>query len=423
MGQAQVIYRLRGDVTRWVAANIVPASFAMFRGGFSGSALVQVVNARGVSPVQLAQPAGVGETVVLWGSGLGQTAAGDVRVSVGDVPQKVLYAGRAPGTPGVDQINVQLSNDVAVGCYVPLTIAYGLRTVTSTMSISRDGGACAHPFGLTVLELRSLDGGSPLWVGTLNTDSSVVMASEEHASRVETASINLIPYSGVSVASWIARGRQQPGCYLVEPYGAALIGGILGGIAPQTFGRGVDLSNGSVALRFEPLQGPANSTATLPGPENGPPGTLPPPVLAGGIWTVEPFAAKTTLPAPVRIADAPGAVRGDTDATVRWNGSVYGAGMSATLTISGANPGTGASAAVRCDGPASAGGLTVPASLLSKLPVSSGTLTLQVSSNAVIPIATVREPADSWQLSTIVLLPNHSTSESRPVDIQREAMQ
>lgn len=81
-----------------------------------------------------------GQTLTLWGTGLGPTnpqvpggqgatgqapAVNQPSVFIGDRPAQVQYAGRAIGFAGLDQINVVIPPDAPPGCAVPLRIQLG----------------------------------------------------------------------------------------------------------------------------------------------------------------------------------------------------------------------------------------------------------------------------------------------------------
>jgi uncharacterized protein (TIGR03437 family) len=81
-----------------------------------------------------------GQTIVLWGTGLGptnpqvpagQSINGEARavnlpeVFIGDRPAQVQYAGRAPEFEGLDQINVVVLPDAPPGCSVPVRVRFG----------------------------------------------------------------------------------------------------------------------------------------------------------------------------------------------------------------------------------------------------------------------------------------------------------
>jgi FG-GAP-like repeat/FG-GAP repeat len=76
-------------------------------------------------------PVGRGGVVMLFGTGFGASAAVNgglswlatpVTVTIGGVAAEVLFAGDAPGLPGVTQINVRIPMDAALGSAVPITV-------------------------------------------------------------------------------------------------------------------------------------------------------------------------------------------------------------------------------------------------------------------------------------------------------------
>ena len=106
-------------------------------------------------------PARPGDTVVLWGTGLGPVAGPEtvapqagsidtpIEVMVGNRSAEVLYQGRAPCCVGLDQINIRIPDDTPVGV---LRAAMGQPSAvrcTATPSdpdIGQDGGLCReHP--------------------------------------------------------------------------------------------------------------------------------------------------------------------------------------------------------------------------------------------------------------------------------------
>ncbi len=126
------------------------------------------------------RPARRGESLVLWGTGLGAdpgsdvnggssgdfTAGAQVRVIVGGVEIVPAYAGRSPGSPGLDQINFTLPGNTPEGCAVPVQVRAGGRLSNlGTLTISPFGAdVCRHPY-LTDDHIRALDGGGTVTVG------------------------------------------------------------------------------------------------------------------------------------------------------------------------------------------------------------------------------------------------------------------
>jgi len=89
-------------------------------------------------------------------------------VYVDGIAATPLYAGRAPGYPGVDQINFKLPADVRPRCYVPIAISTAGRFSTgTTVAVSSTGGTCASEFGLPASTMASLDAGHAVRIAVL----------------------------------------------------------------------------------------------------------------------------------------------------------------------------------------------------------------------------------------------------------------
>jgi len=106
-------------------------------------------------------PALPGQPLALWCTGLGDSdppiAAGEQvsglapavnqpRVFVGDIEAEVLYAGRAPGFAGLDQVNILIPDNAPRGCAVPVRVEaeQGLGHI-GTISIGDDEMHCHGP--------------------------------------------------------------------------------------------------------------------------------------------------------------------------------------------------------------------------------------------------------------------------------------
>jgi uncharacterized protein (TIGR03437 family) len=139
--------------------NVVPSALglATIDGSGSGAVVATDANNQLISPAIPARP---GQTIVLWGSGVGADLSNDDRtfplkqnnltaipfqVYFGTSLSTVLYRGRSQ-FPGVDQIVVTVPQDVSPGCLVSVAaVAAGFLSNTATIPISRDGGSCSDP--------------------------------------------------------------------------------------------------------------------------------------------------------------------------------------------------------------------------------------------------------------------------------------
>jgi len=123
---------------------VEPSVPTLFSHDQTGSGLAAAINASTgeiITPGSLIHP---GQFVSLYGTGLGETqhignldyAVTQPTARIGDLPAKVLFAGRAPGYVGLDQINVEVPPNATLGDAVPVTIqANGRVSNTVTLAV------------------------------------------------------------------------------------------------------------------------------------------------------------------------------------------------------------------------------------------------------------------------------------------------
>jgi uncharacterized protein (TIGR03437 family) len=135
-----------------------------FTADASGCGQAAALNIRPDGAVSVNSPsnsAAPGDYVALFGTGFGvpaqsiddgAAAAGSAPLSVapvltldGAAVAPLLYAGLAPGLPGVDQINFQVPSTSRDGCAVPVTGSLGLSGPKVTIAVQKGGGQCADP--------------------------------------------------------------------------------------------------------------------------------------------------------------------------------------------------------------------------------------------------------------------------------------
>ena len=166
-------------LTQQMAVAVTDGRFAAFTraGRGFGPAAVQQYDAPGnLSLNGLTTPAVPGAVMTLWGTGLGALASGadadspqagmlrsDVTIYVAGIPVTPLYAGRAPGIPGVDQVNFFLPPGIAPGCFVPLQVQTGEAwSNIVTLAVSASGTTCGNDLALDPAMLARLDAGGKL---------------------------------------------------------------------------------------------------------------------------------------------------------------------------------------------------------------------------------------------------------------------
>jgi len=158
-GTGTVTVTNNGQVSAPVALRVVPSAFGILTAnnlGY-GSAAAYDGDNNLISGTNSARP---GQTIVLWGSGVGADLANDDRifpqkqnnltnipmqVFIGGTSAPVLYRGRSQ-YPGVDQVDVTVPSEVSTGCYVsPVVTSGNYVSNSTTLPIAPNGGTCSDP--------------------------------------------------------------------------------------------------------------------------------------------------------------------------------------------------------------------------------------------------------------------------------------
>ena len=125
-----------------VVAQAEPGIFTVNSQGFGQGSIVK---SDGVTLAQPGTPASIGETVVIYCTGLGpvtppvaegapppgsplSTAVNPVTVTIGGVAASVSFAGLTPGDPGLYQINAVVPSGIVTGNAVPVVISVAGQT-------------------------------------------------------------------------------------------------------------------------------------------------------------------------------------------------------------------------------------------------------------------------------------------------------
>jgi len=412
-GAAQLIYKPGNQATQWTQVTIVPANLSLFRSGPTGPLIAQNINPDG-TPAQngLASPAQPGQPVVLWGTGLGSTPQSAVQITLGGVAQAVLYAGAAPGQPGLNQLNFRIAAGTPDGCYVPLTLTYGTQSVSSFLSKTSDGLPCHHPFQLSVAALKLLDSGAQLQTAEMALTTGIQAPSSDRASRQESAQFLPLLLSASAIANYFVGTAANPAqpCSILSS-----------GVAGLFLEGGFDSS----ALGVMTLQS-ATSALTLPWippqPVDAPLNDLPPPAIFAGNWTWNTtrganLAASSfafVLPPPVQImGGSPLALNHSQNQTIAWNGSGFDSAAVLQLSLSAQYPG---SPVLTCSVPAQTGTVTLPSNLLARFNAGfAGALSVSVlETGSAIPHSQFAQLDGSPLLMIVVW----SSTDARPVDFQ-----
>ncbi|HUS05154.1 MAG TPA: hypothetical protein VMZ52_02580 [Bryobacteraceae bacterium] len=172
VGTGTITVSYNGQTSSTAPITVVPAAFGLLTLSGNGTGPAAVFNASNrngyVTPGTAANP---GDTLVLWGSGLGASPGDEtkypflqtdlkanVRVYIGGVQAQIAYAGRSQ-FPGLDQINVVVPQGVS-GCSVGILVQTGnYVSNAATIAVAPAGGrTCSDPVtsGLSSSELEGL---------------------------------------------------------------------------------------------------------------------------------------------------------------------------------------------------------------------------------------------------------------------------
>jgi uncharacterized protein (TIGR03437 family) len=399
-----VTYRFQPDPEKTSAPariRVARSSFGIFTRNQAGSGpgIVQNYNSATDQPVNaLTAPVRPGQVMILWGTGLGPVTfdetqlpkVGDLDVEaevfVGNKSARILYKGRSPQFPGIDQINFEVPADAADGCHVPLAVrAGGVVSNFASIAIAAAGAACSDAIGYSAADMEKLRSPGRLQFGEVVLVKTTVI---DLKASLDEVSANFIRFDQATALKTRRLGS-EPGDESRSPYGACAV-------ASGRASAG-SLSVGGDPTRAEPL--PGGPSINLQGPRGakqiaGNPsysaslgGGLPgfsdnygPEYLVPGLYTVDhqagpigagTFRATLTLPAPIQWTnqDSFSVVQRAQDLTVTWTGGdpakeyVLVGAMSFDTTRE-------VGAGITCVERASAGRFTIPAWLLSTLPAS-----------------------------------------------------
>jgi len=404
-GPAEVIVSYGGESSEPLAIRVLPSApglFTIAQNGL-GSGVIQNYESPASQPLnQLTRPARPGRYIILWGTGLGAidlpdnvpppagALAPDLIVRIADVELRPDYAGRAPGYPGVDQINVRLPGDGSIGegCYLPVQLLRGDAASRPVyLSVAETGEHCRHPFELSSEQLARLDAGEPISTAYLGFSTSYM----DFPPRNYLSTSFLLRYP------WQLYGERNPvSAHIFNPQatgcsygGGEVISGRLGttppaGTPPPERPRlGIDAGE---PLR---LDGPGGRTLALVKSDDfewygiyhpdtaGQ--TVPDDFNSGGEWTlhsmggsdIPAFSSSFTLPPPVR-GDAPESIDRAQDLVLTWDPA---AGLGAVVMEieilafhpAGEDPNRRRYDLVRCSAPFDAGAITIRSVYLNHL--------------------------------------------------------
>jgi uncharacterized protein (TIGR03437 family) len=448
VGNYNVTVSYNGTTSAPFAASVVARRFTLFTQDSTGGGLIVVQNfisatrldvdrltTGSVSGVTIS-PASPGQTLIAWGTGLGPVTGGDnvaspgfnfaangvnVQVIVGGTSITPLYAGRAPGLAGEDQINFTLPSNIATGCTVSFQISVN-GTVSNAGYISiapnATAGACVQP-GFTTSQLQNLDQGSTFDTGSFVLNQFSESVPSIGSVKLDQVSGSFTQYSAFELGSTPPLQAQiqapTPGCQLIPLVGATTSSLFAGsglaldaGVVTINGPSGSNISNLNLtetANTYALLLGEEGLGTSIPGVPNG--------VLVAGTYTlsgaggkdVGKFNASLALGAPLTVTGGlPASVTRSAGLTVNWTGGsstdiVTLFGLAGTASGSGANVTTTGEGFI-CTTTAGAGSINVPSSILNQLPaVSAASITAGTNSGFLALLSTAVPTSTSGQFT------------------------
>lgn len=394
------------------AMRVVAARFGIFTRNSAGTgpALVQNVNSGGQPLNTLTEPALPGQTVVLWGTGLGAARGneaggplpGDLNtgaeVLVGGRSAQVLYGGRSGCCAGLDEIMFVVPQGVE-GCYVPVAVNLGGATSNfSSMSIAAGSQACSDATGLSAADLHPLAAGGELRVGSVELFRATITLRAPGTAEVfsatqdigaagfyrftQEAAYNAQGMLGVALRG--ATGMPPFASCQVYPLPNADFSGIPDPTSPGLLNAGSEINvSGTPGRKQMTGTDPAGVYSGALGGAGaldfaGQDGSPAAPYLEPGIFNVDngagatavgPFRASITVPNAVKWTNAEQltTVNRGKPLTVTWTGGNAAKEFVVVAGIS-SNSSTNVGGVFVCTQRADAGSFTVPWYILSALP-------------------------------------------------------
>jgi uncharacterized protein (TIGR03437 family) len=400
VGVASVTLTYKGQTSAAFKISVAESRLGIFTSNGQGYGTASAQHGADSSPVLLSKAAHPGETVVLYGTGLGPISSADnvapgtvqvgsdVIVTIAGEIVKPDYAGRSPSFAGLDQIDFTIPANVVTGCYVPVSVtASGQVSQDFVLPIAKSGStACTHIFGLSESALATLDSGGAVNVGLFQVLRAFVAslggAVEGAGGLFDNANAsavfnmyNLIPvaYGAVSYPAPLNK------CVVIDQVNTS------GGFSLPPFNQigGTELIPNPITLA---ISGPGGANANiLRQTDGGYVSAFIPPILGPGSWTISgtggadvgPFSGTITLPDNLNWTNAGNfSSVPKADLTIVWTGgtapgnpvvTVYG---NSTI-VNPTDPSKTRGKSFYCAAPATAGRFVVPAAIRGQLPSAS----------------------------------------------------
>jgi len=381
-GTLVVLYQNMASVS--VPVRVVHSAFGIFtvnQAGTGPAALQNFVSQTSTPVNTLVASAHPGQTVILWGTGLGPAngdeTAGPLpgglpfvdNVYVGGQFANLRYAGRSGCCAGVDQIVFDVPAGVT-GCYVPVgVLTGGVVSNFGTLSVAAAGKECDDPLSFRASDLAALESNGVLRTGQTTLGRNILFGSS-------TGELNFaatfLSYDAQTLTRALAPLSPSLGsCYL----SATPVNAVLSGLA---HGTGLDAGaaitvNGPAGILTATDTGVGNyampaATANLPGGSYR--------FAGGGGANIGAFQSTLTVVPGLQWTNAgsfaTGIVSTAQPLTVTWTG----ADPNGYVELQIASADNLYNASIQCNAPPAAGSFTIPPYLMGTVFQSPGTISL-----------------------------------------------
>jgi uncharacterized protein (TIGR03437 family) len=421
LGQAGVTMTVNG-VGESGNVTISPAAIGLFSSGQPVAAIAVAQNLQaGLPPAlnRLTNAALRGQYVTLWGTGIGKFKTNEISVEVYGIPVQPTFAGHAPGQAGVDQIDFQIPQGVAVGCYVPLTVTAGGRYSSNqvTISITETAGApCVHPLGLTGDQLKRQDAGGTVPIGSASTIQRTDITESGGYHREEQFGVSFAEAD----AAGVYVGALMPAGFRCSP--GQLFATVIPGSFTRAFGdAGAALTFAGPGGRTLSAAGKSGSYSKVLDSVDAPSlSSLSPPFFVDGTWTLSApggadipgFQRSFILPQPLVLTNRESLTNIDRNADLVIAWEVHGHSPNDRVVIM---LGTVPPKFIFCDATLGTGKLVIGRDLLREVPLGSSGLFVSLTSAASSSLLTT-VPLRSGEPMPISL--TTYSSESIPIVIR-----
>jgi uncharacterized protein (TIGR03437 family) len=380
-GDGSLVVSYQNLASTSVAIRVVRSAFGVFTRNQAGSgpAIAQNFVSQTSTPLNsLVNSAKPGQTMILWGSGLGPVTGDETAgplpgalatldaLYVGGVQASVRYAGRSGCCAGIDQVIFDVPAGVN-GCYVPVAaVTGGVVSNFGTISVASSGGVCDDPLGLRASAISTAQRNGTFRSGQINlmgqssgeVDVTGTFTSVDlNTFLADAARVNLPAGSCGLFVSRNDLSAQRTGTGL-NAGSAVTISGPVGNLTVIN-----SSSGGYLTVQSPATLGPGTYTFTGTGGSDIGPFTASINLAPAAVWTNKSFFSVPALSPSNPL-------------TFQWS-SADPAGY-VTVAISSAN--AIYTSEVRCNAASSAGAFTIPAWLASALYPSP--LTVSLSSNS-----------------------------------------